>query len=145
MIAPQILENACARSIDTLKLKNIIDDVIQKYHLNERRVFVTGFSYGAKNTYRMVNAYPDFFAGAIAVAFDPPFKDYTNLLKTPILGFHGTIDARYDEHMKAINTISQSNPKTKFFSLKGISHEKTPPLVYKDNQEVLDFIATMYR
>lgn len=146
MIAPQNKETECIGLINETQIKSIIDDVINKYNLDEKRVFVTGFSYGAKITYRMVKAYPSFFAGAIPVAFDPPFTDYSSLYDTPIYAFHGTADTqRYTHHKNALSDIINHNSKSKFFSVDGADHVQTPPVVYENNQEVLDFIASTIR
>lgn len=81
---------------ETVYLKTahkLVADVIEKYPVNENKVFVMGISMGGYGTWDSLARHPEVFAGALACcgAGDPskaaPLKDKT------ILIFHGEVDS----------------------------------------------------
>ncbi len=71
-------------------LKELTDHVVAENKGNPKKISVSGHSYGGITTYRLVNAYPDYYAAAIPIsgwdAVNP------NATGTKIWAFHGAGD-----------------------------------------------------
>jgi len=71
---------------------DLLDSLIQKYNINEKRQYVTGLSMGGYGTWDLITRYPNRFAAAVPMsgAGDPTkVKLFKNL---PIWFFHNTND-----------------------------------------------------
>ena len=69
-------------------LKNLTDNVVADTNGDTNKITVAGHSYGGIVTYRMVNAYPDYFAAAIPISGSGKVTDAFSDTKTWI--FNGT-------------------------------------------------------
>lgn len=143
MIAPQNKDETshCEERMTVIK------EVLEKYHLNENRIIISGFSYGAKYSYELVYRYPNFFAGCIGVGFYPTLIDYKSdwtdiASKTPTLGFHGTNDEHYERHRNAIKKLENINNNTKFYEEKGKDHLGSWPPVFAPDGEYINDVLT---
>ena len=63
-------------------LKACLDDFVKKHNVDTSRIYIAGFSIGARMVYQMVDAYPDYFAAAVIMS------PYTNAsaAETKVLG-----------------------------------------------------------
>ncbi len=48
-------------------LKEIIDEVVEKYKINKNKIIITGHSNGARSAMHLVSLFPDFFAAIVPI------------------------------------------------------------------------------
>ena len=83
----------------TEPLKNILDDVIQKYKVDEDRIYCSGYSLGGYGTFLMAFDYPTLFA-AIAVVSGYGLPDKACTIKDlPVWIFHDSGDPEVPYYM----------------------------------------------
>lgn len=70
----------------------LINEIINNHNGDEKRVYITGLSYGGYGTWYMLSKYPELFAAGIPVcgAGDP--NDVKTIGNTPVWLFHGGRD-----------------------------------------------------
>lgn len=70
----------------------LIRDIVTRYPVDIRRIYVIGCSDGGTGTFGAVTYYPDLFAGAIAIsgAWNP--ENAPKMTKVPIAAMHGAAD-----------------------------------------------------
>ena len=75
-------------------LENLIDRLAEKYGINKRRVYATGFSNGGMMVYRLACQRPDLVAAIAPVegAFTQPADECINGSPVPLLAFHAEND-----------------------------------------------------
>lgn len=89
-------------------LKACLDDFVKNHNVDTERIYVAGFSIGAKMLYQMVAAYPNYFAAAVVMS---PYTYTTNvtppveaLSKMPVWFFGSNRDliVNYDADYKGV-------------------------------------------
>ena len=73
-------------------LKTLIDEVVDKYKIDVKRITVTGSSMGGFGTWMLGMTYPNFFAGLAPVAGGGMEWRAQNLSTTPVRAYHGKED-----------------------------------------------------
>jgi predicted peptidase len=87
--APQCAEGAVWQPHSLLAL---VDDLLERYDLDSRRVYVTGLSMGGSGTWALANAHPDRFAAIAPICGPFTMVDPTGFTNLPIWCFHGAMD-----------------------------------------------------
>ena len=80
---------------DAAFLRAIIDELVQNYEIDRRRVYCCGFSNGGMNTYAMANACSDVFAAYASISGFPLNEfhlRHTGKRPVPFLHIHGKND-----------------------------------------------------
>lgn len=73
-------------------LKELIDDIVEEYNIDKKRITITGLSLGGFGTWMMGYTFPDFFA-AMAPVCGGGISFGSEVLKdVPIRAFHGSAD-----------------------------------------------------
>ena len=92
VLSPQCPSNT---DWDSETLFALIKQVVSRYRVDEKRVYLTGLSMGGAATWDLAMAYPDYFA-AIAPICGPVNRNYpamaTKLKDLPVWAFHGAMD-----------------------------------------------------
>ena len=70
----------------------LIDQVIDKYPINKRRIYVTGLSMGGYGTWDLISRWPDKFAAAAPICGGGDENQASKLINMPIWVFHGSDD-----------------------------------------------------
>ena len=88
-------------------LNALLDDLMRKYPVDKKRVYVTGLSMGGYGTWALAAAHPEKFAAIAPVCGGGNPKDAAKLAPLPIWVFHGAKDPtvpiqRSEEMMQAI-------------------------------------------
>jgi dienelactone hydrolase len=73
-------------------LKFVIDDLVAKGSVDPQRLYISGFSMGARGTWEFIEAYPGFFAAAIAMGMNFKGKEYQNFKNIPVWAIRGDQD-----------------------------------------------------
>lgn len=106
----------------TMKL---IEDLQQKYPIDNKRIYVTGLSMGGFGTWDIISRYPGKFAAAIPICGGGDVNKAPLLVNTPVWAFHGS----NDKVVKVILTrdmiiaIQNSGGKPKYTEYKGVGHD----------------------
>lgn len=77
---------------DVAYVRAVVNDLKQRYSVNEQRIYSTGMSNGAMFTQRLACEAPDLIAGAASVAGTIAISDCKPGRPIPILIIHGTDD-----------------------------------------------------
>ncbi|MEZ5902064.1 MAG: prolyl oligopeptidase family serine peptidase [Alphaproteobacteria bacterium] len=84
--------------------KSATSKIIRQYPIDEKRIYVTGYSLGGAGTFGMLYHYPDLFAAAIPLCgyWSEDMKDYRKMAETDavIKIHHGTRD-QYIDYQKS--------------------------------------------
>lgn len=120
----------------------LLDEIANTYHVNKNRIFVSGFSLGAGDTYDILKAYPNYFAGAIPIALYHAISTTTldKYKHVPVMAFHSQNDSHYNEHRTVANYLISKNSKSSFTNTGKLGHAGTCEAVCKDNKNVFNFI-----
>ena len=76
--------------IDTLKI--LLEDVMGKYAVDEKRVYLTGLSMGGYGSWAMGAIYPEMFAAVAPICGGGSVSAVCALKDTPVWAFHGEAD-----------------------------------------------------
>ncbi|KAH8924243.1 alpha/beta-hydrolase [Atractiella rhizophila] len=95
------------------RVKAVLDFVQQNYDYDQDRVYLTGYSMGARDGWKMAIAYPTSFAAVALSAGEPDnTTDFRPLLNIPIMHYAGTKDyegasnvARANETQRLIEAL----------------------------------------
>lgn len=93
VIAPRCPEET--RWIDHIEaLKFLLDDAIERYDVEAKRIYLTGLSLGGQGVWFLGAAYPDLFAALVPICGRSHPKNACALKEVPIWVFHGAKDDR---------------------------------------------------
>lgn len=104
----------------------LVRHLLERYCVDESRIYLTGVSMGGYGTWYTALRYPDLFAAIVPVCGGGmPWK--AGVLNMPIWAFHGTEDnvVQPSESMNMIHTIRQAGHKSqevKLTMLDGVAH-----------------------
>lgn len=70
----------------------LVDDIIEKYRVDTKRVYVTGLSMGGYGTWALAKRYPDRFAAIAPICGGGSVEGIEKLKDLPIWVFHGAKD-----------------------------------------------------
>ena len=70
----------------------LADHVVQSYHIDPDRVYVTGYSMGGAGTWDLAVAAPERFAAIAPLAGGGDESQAHGLMDLPIWAFHGAVD-----------------------------------------------------
>jgi predicted peptidase len=105
-------------------LKRFVDEMIEKYSIDTKRLYLCGLSMGGFGTWYMGLAYPELFT-AIAPCCGggmPPWR--SDLLTMPIWAFHGLDDDIVSPRhtIEMIDALVDCNPNLKCDLYEGVAH-----------------------
>ena len=70
----------------------ILDEVVKKYPVDEKRIYLTGLSMGGYGSWDIACRYPDKFAAVVPICGGGDNAQAAKLVKLPIFCFHGGAD-----------------------------------------------------
>jgi len=89
VVSPQCPENVWWSAED---LSALIDEIVQNYNVDEKRIYVTGLSMGGYGTWALAEKYPDKFAAIAPVCGGGNPLTICKIGKLPVWVFHGAKD-----------------------------------------------------
>jgi predicted peptidase len=106
LVSPQ----SVGRGWNNDTLNALLEDVIRKYRVDKRRVYLTGLSMGGFGTWSLAAAHPERFAAIVPICGGGNPADAKKLVGLPIWVFHGAKDPtvpvqRSREMVEAINAV----------------------------------------
>ncbi len=71
---------------------NLLDEIIENYHIDTNRLYVTGLSMGGFATWDIIARYPDTFAAAVPICGGGDVATTEEIKDIPLWAFHGKLD-----------------------------------------------------
>jgi predicted esterase len=106
-------------------LVDLIDEMVLKYHVDARRVAVTGVSLGGRGSWSVAVDYPERFAAVVPVCgtYDHPER-IGRLKNTPVWAFHGDQDTTvaFGPVKKMVESLQAQGGNVKFTIYPGAGH-----------------------
>ena len=113
-------------------LKELTDYVVSTYKCDTNRISVSGHSYGAMTTYRLINENPNYFAAAMPISGFDAVTDAFKGLK--VWAFNGALDIGGKTSNKgAANAVEQINAiggNAKLHTYQGAGHSYVQDYTY---------------
>ena len=106
-------------------LANLTKEIIRKYRIDERRVYMSGLSMGGYGTLALAKAYPQLFSAIIPICGGMDnYEDIERLENMPIWLFHGDMDKVHPlEYSTAIyDLLKPINKDIKLTVYEGVGH-----------------------
>lgn len=82
-----------------LLVRQLIEEIIKKYPVDQNRIYITGLSMGGIGTFDAIIRYPDLFAAALPVCGGGDSEKIKSAYKLPIWIIHGSKDAALDHRL----------------------------------------------
>ncbi|MCF7364001.1 MULTISPECIES: prolyl oligopeptidase family serine peptidase [Vibrio] len=113
MVFPQC-EKFSAWEPDRIKL--LVDEIVDTYHVDQSRLYLTGYSLGGYGTWATAIKYPDLFAAIAPICGFAMLGDVARLSKIPVWTFHGENDEvmPYKFTEEIANIINKNGGNAKF-------------------------------
>jgi predicted peptidase len=122
-------------------LDSLYSELISKYRVNSKKVYLTGISMGGYGTYIVAMDFPERFAAIVPLCGgmnDSDTSRVCNLSRVPIWTFHGTIDDKVSigETERIVNGLKSCKGDVRFSRLTDKGHDieylyETKPEIYK--------------
>ncbi len=115
------------------KVKALIDNIIDAENVDRSRIYICGYSLGAKGTWSMIQKYPNFFAGALSAGSpSTPLTNadqYSRTLSTPIWAGNGSAEKDATAQM---NRLRQMGADVKYSYKREWGHGEACSSVFND-------------
>jgi predicted peptidase len=115
-------------SIRSWKADEVIDFILyfsSKFRVDEKRIYLTGVSWGGTGTWVTICAYPDFFAAAAPVCGLDVRESAAKLIHLPIWVFHGAEDEIYPASVSVgmVEALKSYGANVRFTLYPELGHE----------------------
>lgn len=103
----------------------LLDEVTEKYRVDQDRIYVTGISMGGFGTWRLALAFPHRFAAIAPVAGAVDLRRVCDLKNLPVWIMHGAIDEQIPPHVseQAFETLRACGGDVNFTLFKDSPHD----------------------
>ena len=123
VVSPQCPLEDTAWSVEVLDM--LLDEMVSRYRVNEKCIFVTGLSMGGAGTWNLAIAYPNRFAAIAPVCgyVDPSLASAIKNL--PVWVFHGAKDdvVSPDQSINMVNALKALGNPVKFTLYPDANHD----------------------
>jgi len=106
-------------------IKTTLDEVISKYDVDERRLYLTGNSMGGYGTWGMALAYPELFAALAPICAGGLTEQICKLKDVPVWAFHGELDelVKLEEGQKMVDALEECGGNVRFTVYERVGHD----------------------
>lgn len=130
-------------SDDLLLAHELLMFVIEKYSVDQNRLYITGLSQGGFGTYNLNMLYPDLFAAMVPIAGGGDPEKASLLVDKPIWNFHAEDDdiIPVEYSRRIIQSIKNAGGKPKYTEYpvdKGYKHGSWLPTYHR--QDMIDWV-----
>ncbi|NNG22345.1 prolyl oligopeptidase family serine peptidase [Telluria aromaticivorans] len=121
VVSPQIPEG---QWWDTYLLKSMLDDVLKRYNVDPKRVYLTGISMGGYGAWDLAIKHPDYFAAVAPICGGGIARMAGRLKDVPVWAFHGLKDEAVPEAESArmVDALRAQGGKVKYTVLPEAGH-----------------------
>ena len=133
----------------TNDLLALLDDVIERYNVDEDRIYVTGLSMGGYGAWSLLVAAPERFAAAVPICGGgtPVLAGYSRgLLQVPVWAFHGDADSvvPVEESISMVEALEAAGgERAKLTIYPGVDHDSWTQTY--DDPEVWEWLWSQRR
>jgi len=113
----------------------LVDSLCKVLPIDQKRIYVMGFSMGASSTINCIDLRPGLFAAAIAISGIPSFGHIDQLAKTPLWIIHGNTDTENaigSDSLLYTALQSYHDHKTLYWEIDHLNHDIYPGLYIGD-------------
>ncbi len=115
------------------KLMILLPEIIDNYHVDINRIYITGFSAGGVAVWSLVNKYPNTFRAAVTVSGTYNITP-SNFKNTPIYAMAGSYESKFIGGMKKnVALINQAGGNALFKTIPNAGHAVTQ-MTYTTNE-----------
>jgi len=104
---------------------HVLDEVMEKYHIDADRVYLTGLSMGGGGTWSLAMEHPDKFAAIAPVCGYGDVLKVNKIKNLPVWAFHGAkddvIDIRYEQVV--VDALEKAGGDVKFTIYSDVAHD----------------------
>ena len=114
VVSPQCpLENYWPNMVETVMA--LVDEIIEKYDVDESRIYMTGLSMGGYGTWSIACTYPERFAAIVPICGGGQPYVARNLKAMPVWAFHGAKDnvVPLSESQKMVEAVKRAGGDAK--------------------------------
>ena len=124
MIAPDCPTRAWSDPASDQAVMALLENVLNEYAIDRRRVLVTGFSLGGRGTWFMASHHSDLFTAAIPMAGSPGDEPLERLATIPTYVIHSRADQvmPFEPSERVTRELEQRGRVVKFEALEGVTH-----------------------
>jgi len=113
----------------------LVDAILKMFPIDNRRIYVVGFSMGGSSAINAMGLRPDLFAAGLSISGIPDFGHLTTLAKTPLWLVHGNADT--ENPMSSDSVLYKElealhDEHITFWEIEGLQHELYPELYTTD-------------
>jgi predicted peptidase len=121
VVSPQLAEG---ESWHALALKGMLDEVLAKYNVDKRRVYLTGLSLGGYGAWDLASRYPDYFAAVAPICGGGIARTVGAMRAVPTWVFHGKLDDAVPEEESArmVDALKAAGGNVKYTMLPEAGH-----------------------
>lgn len=119
-------------SVDVLNA--LLDEVIEKYRVDETRIYVTGLSMGGYGTWRFAQAYPERIAAIVPISGGGDTSTVERIRNIPTWVFHGAKDTSVElvESTDMVNALYAVGSDVRFTVYPDAEHVETWEKAYAE-------------
>jgi predicted peptidase len=101
----------------------LIDSLKNTLNIDDKRIYLIGFSMGASSVINALSLKPTVFAAGISISGIPQFNQVNTLTNIPIWLIHGNIDTEnpFNSDKQFFEEVSHNN-KTRFWEFDNLAH-----------------------
>lgn len=139
VVSPQCSEDSYW-TLHTADLNTLLDDLIARLPVDEKRVYLTGLSMGGGGTWFLSGASPERFAAAAPVCGRAAPLPYPRWKDLPIWAFHGDADdvVPVDNTIRSVESINAAGGNAKMTIYPGVTHDSWTQTY--DNPELYEWL-----
>jgi predicted peptidase len=140
IVSPQCPErDSWSSKMQIATLNALLDEIVSKYRIDQKRIYVTGLSMGGFGTWTLAAAYPDRFAAIAPICGGGNPEDAEKIAHLPIWVFHGakdqTVPIERSEEM--VEALKKAGSQVKFTVYPEANHDSWT--VTYENPELYDW------
>lgn len=132
-------------SISMRLTMEVVESMIKKYSLDQKRIYIAGLSMGGYGTWDAIQRRPDYFAAALPLCGGGDDKLADRIKNMPIWVFHGDKDTAVNPERSRVmvEAIKKSGGNPKYTEYAGVGHDCWT-VTFK-NPEVLSWLFAQRR
>ncbi len=105
------------------RLVELLDSIIEKYDVDEDRIYLTGLSMGGSGSWRLAADHPDRFAAVVPICGRGDPHDVHKLKDLPVWVFIGDQDRGFQQSLKMVAAIREAgSERVRLTTLENIGH-----------------------
>jgi|TARA_Y100000310_G_scaffold342789_1_gene447443 predicted peptidase len=122
IVCPQCSLN---QTWDPRTLDELLGEIIERYKVDECRIYLTGLSMGGRGTWMLANEYPERFAAVAPICAPFTVLKLPNFKRIPIWCFHGAMDPVISiaDTVKSVRLLRAAGCQVKFTVYADADHD----------------------